>query len=257
MSPPPTARRPLGRTGLAVSPIGLGTVKIGRTQGLKHPRPHDLPTEEAAAELLHAALDLGINLIDTAPAYGLAEERIGRAIAHRRDEFVLVTKAGETFADGRSTFDFSGPALRRSLDRSLAALRCDAVDVLLLHSSGDDLALLHRTDAVPTLLDLRAQGLARFIGLSGKSPEGAEAALAWADVLMVPYNADDRAHEAVISRAAASGVGVLIKKGLGSGHLPPTESIGLCLGVPGVSSLVVGTVNPAHLADNCRAAGMV
>src|SRR5690606_17319139 len=142
----------------------------------------------------NGVLDLGVNLIDTAPAYGLSEERIGRAIGHRRHEFVLSTKVGETFENGNSTYDFSATAVRQSVERSLRRLRTDVLDLVFLHSDGRDLAVLHETDAVPTLLDLRRRGLVKAVGLSGKTVEGARAALAWANLLMVEYHLDDRSH---------------------------------------------------------------
>jgi len=96
-SSPKLRLRPLGRTGFAISPIGFGAFKIGRNQKTKYSAAYDLPSDEQVAELLDGLLALGINYIDTAPAYGTSEERIGRAIAGRRAEFVLATKVGETF----------------------------------------------------------------------------------------------------------------------------------------------------------------
>src|SRR5690606_38926072 len=122
-----TMHRPLGRTGLSVSAIGYVAVKIGRNQAVKYPRPFDLPDEAEASRVLNAVLDCGITHIDTAPAYGLSEERIGRALAHRRREFVLSTKVGEEFVEGESRFDFSAAAIRRSVHRSLARLRTDVL----------------------------------------------------------------------------------------------------------------------------------
>ena len=77
-------RRSFGHTGLTVPALGFGAMQAG------DPR---LP-EEAAARILNHALDLGLALVDTARAYGLSEERIGRHLARRRDEFVLSTKVG-------------------------------------------------------------------------------------------------------------------------------------------------------------------
>jgi aryl-alcohol dehydrogenase-like predicted oxidoreductase len=243
-------RRPLGQGGPLVSPVGFGAVKIGRNTGLRYPSGYDLPSEPEVARLLNGILDLGINLIDTAPAYGSSEERIGRAIGHRRAEFVLSTKAGEQFDDGISRFDFGGSAIRRSLEESLRRLRTDRVDVLLLHSDGRDLEILEETDAVPTLLALRSEGLARQVGLSGKTIAGARAALAWADVLMVPYNLEDRGHAAVIEEAHRAGVGVLVKKGLGAGRLGAAEALRFALAPAGVSSVVVGSLSLDHLRED-------
>jgi aryl-alcohol dehydrogenase-like predicted oxidoreductase len=246
--------RRLGRSDHLVSPIGFGAFKIGRNEGIKYPAPYDLPDEAAVARLLNAVLDLGINYVDTAPAYGLSEQRIGRAVAHRRSEYVLSTKVGETRQAGRSTYDFSSAAVRASVERSLRHLGTDAVDLLYIHSDGNDLAILERTDAVPTLEALRSAGMVRAIGLSAKTVEGARAALTWADALMVEYHLDDPSAAAVIAEAAAADVGVVVKKGLASGHLDPAESVRFVLGTAGVASLVVGSLSIDHLKDNVRVA---
>ena len=239
--------RRVGRTGLEVTPVGFGAFKIGRNVGIKYPAAYDLPDETAAGRLLNAVLDLGVNLIDTAPAYGLSEERIGQAIAHRRSEFILSTKAGETFEDGRSTWDFSGPAIRASAARSLQRLKTDVLDILFIHSDGNDLAILNDTDAVEAMITLRDAGLARAVGFSGKTVQGARASLLWADVLMVEYHPEDRSHEEVIGEAAGAGIGIIIKKPLASGRLDPRTAIEFALSNPAVGSLVVGGLNLDHL----------
>jgi aryl-alcohol dehydrogenase-like predicted oxidoreductase len=247
---PPPRLRPLGRSGFSLSPIGFGAFKIGRNQKTKYSSSYELPSDEQLATLLNGLLDLGINYIDTAPAYGTSEERIGRAIAGRRSEFVLATKVGETFEAGVSHYEFSTEAIRNSVARSLERLKSPTIDVLLLHSDGRDEWIQSQTDAVPTLQDLKQKGLARAIGLSGKTVAGARQALEWADVLMVEYHLRDRSHESLIAEAAARGVGVVVKKGLASGELPAGEAIGFVLDNPHVTSLVVGGLSLEHFRDN-------
>jgi aryl-alcohol dehydrogenase-like predicted oxidoreductase len=247
-------RRLLGRTGFSVSPIGFGGFKIGRNQKAKYPAAYRLPTEEDVGQLLNGLLDLGVNYIDTAPAYGLSEERIGRLLQARRNEFVLATKVGECFSDGVSRYDFTPDGLRESVERSLDRLKTEVIDVLLLHSDGRDLWIQEETDAVPILCDLRDRGLARAIGLSGKTVEGAQKALEWADVLMVEYHLEDRSHESLIAEAAERGLGIVVKKGLASGHLPTHEAIRFVLDNPRVSSLVVGGLSLSHFRENIHLA---
>jgi aryl-alcohol dehydrogenase-like predicted oxidoreductase len=247
-------RRLLGRTGLSVSPIGFGGFKIGRNQKAKYPAAYELPTEEAVGQLLNGLLDLGVNYIDTAPAYGLSEERIGRLLQARRREFVLSTKVGETFSEGLSQYDFTADRLKASVTRSLERLKAEVIDVLLLHSDGRDLWIQKETDAVPVLCELKDRGIARAIGLSGKTVEGARKALEWADVLMVEYHLQDRSHEGLMAEAAERGVGIVVKKGLASGHLPSHEAVRFVLASPHVSSLVVGGLNLAHFHENMQLA---
>ena len=167
-----SSRRPLGRTGLSVAPIGYGAFKIGRNVGTKYPTAYDLPSETEAARILNEVLDLGIDLIDTAPAYGTSEEIIGRSIRHRREEYLLATKVGETFADGESHYDFSGPAVDASLDRSLRRLATDRLDLVSVHSDGSDLAILERGETLDTLARRRERGDLRLVCFSGKTVEG-------------------------------------------------------------------------------------
>ena len=246
--------RPLGRTGMQVTPLGFGAFKIGRNQKIKYPRAYDLPDEQAVGTLLNSVLDLGINLIDTAPAYGLSEERIGQTIAHRRGEYLLSTKVGEQFTDGVSEYRFDERSVRDSIEQSLRRLRTDYLDLVFIHTPADDLTVLTETDVVPTLKSLQQAGLIRAVGLSGKTVAAAEHALQWADLLMVEYNALDESHRPIIGRAAESDLGVLVKKGLAAGHLPPEQAIPFVLQTPGVSTLVVGGLCLAHLLENIRLA---
>ena len=70
--------RPIGKTNINISPIGLGTVKLGRNTGVKYPQQFKLPNDKQAQDLLHIAKEWNINLIDTAPAYGNSEQRLGK-----------------------------------------------------------------------------------------------------------------------------------------------------------------------------------
>ena len=250
-------QRRLGSRGPLVSPIGFGAFKIGRNQKTKYGHAYELPSDTEVARLLNGLLDAGINYFDTAPAYGSSEERIGTAISHRRQEFTLSTKVGETFRDGASTYDFSRAAIEASVSRSLNRLRTDVIDVVFLHSPGDDLRILNETDAVTTLIRLRESGQLKAIGLSAKSPEGAVAALEWADVIMVEYHLNDRSQEQAIAAAAAAGIGVVVKKGLSAGQLPAADAIRFGLSNPGVSSMVVGSLNLDHMRTNLHAAVQV
>lgn len=247
-------RRPLGLTGIETSVLGYGAFKIGRNQGIKYEHGYDLPSEDEAGRLLHAVLDLGIDLIDVAPAYGSAEERVGRHLEHRRDAFTLCTKVGETFEDGVSTYDFTPGAVRRSVRESLRRLRTDVIDVLLVHSDRADAERATDDDLVATLEDLRDAGLVRAIGFSGRTVASARLAMRWAQVLMIEYHPLDASHADVMSEARDAGLGVLVKKGLASGRVPAGEAIPFVLGHAATSSLVVGGLSLEHLQENVRLA---
>lgn len=247
--------RVLGRSGIQVSPIGLGTVKIGRNQGLKYPQPFQIPDFETASRFLNVALDLGVKLIDTAPAYGCSEERIGRAIGHRRHEYALCTKAGEFFERGASRYDFSKDSIGASVERSLERLRTDRIDIVLIHSNGEDEKILRQTDALETLCDLKGQGKVGAVGLSAKSAEGAMISIPQVDVLMIEYNKLHPESAEVIRHACSSGVGVLLKKVLGSGRLAVGDPLGdtaaealeFVFASTEFHSAVIGTLQVDHL----------
>lgn len=247
-------RRPFGESGLAISPIGLGTVKFGRDKGLKH-RPFAIPTDREVSNLLALAADLGVNLLDTAPAYGSSEERLGKLIAGHRDRWVICTKAGEEFDDatGESRFDFTNEHLRFSVERSLKRLGVEALDIVLIHSDGNDAEIV-RAGALQCLADLKAEGKIRAIGMSTKTVEGGLLVLEQADCVMVTLNLAQSEDLPVIDRAAQLGKGVLVKKPLASGQFdagatgdPLLASFRWIFSQRGVSAAVVGTVNPDHL----------
>ena len=256
--------RPLGSTGIDVPVIALGTVKIGRNQSVKYPRPFDLPGDDAVVQLLRTAQEVGINLIDTAPAYGTSEQRIGELLdkAGSEGDWLISTKAGESFENGVSAFDFTPEAIRASVERSLQRLHRDTLDLVLVHSDGNDLDVL-AAGALDALITCRDQGLIRACGLSGKTVTGGIAALdAGADAVMVTNNLAYDGELPVIEHAHQLQRGVLIKKALNSGHLADQpnaaeQSIRHSLDTAGVSSLVIGTLSPDRLRQNAAAAAAV
>lgn len=242
--------RPLGNTGMTVSILGLGTVKLGRREGVKYPAPFELPTDAEASRLLDTARGLGINLIDTAPAYGTSEARLGRLLRDQRNAWLLCTKVGETFAKGTSTYDFSPEQVQISVKESLRRLHTDRLDVVLIHSDGNDLDILDGLGTLDCLKDLKARGWIRAVGISHKTLAGARRALELGcDVIMATLNLTEQSEADLIARAGASGCGVLVKKAMASGH-SGTESLRYAASAPGVSSVIVGTINPDHLEEN-------
>ncbi|MBL3601073.1 MAG: aldo/keto reductase [gamma proteobacterium endosymbiont of Lamellibrachia anaximandri] len=249
--------RPLGTTGIQVSPLGLGTVKFGRNEQVKYPSSFEIPDDTAVRNLLALSRELGINLIDTAPAYGSSEQRLGRLLPGSRDEWVIVTKVGESFEQGHSSFDFSARATRECIEQSLRSLRTDYLDVVLIHSHGGDLEILRQEDVLETLRDLQRRGLVRAIGMSSKTVEGGLLVVQECDLVMATCNLDYNDELPVLTAAARANKGVLVKKGLMSGFVKDAEgvsrSMSFIFSQPGVSSMIAGTINPAHLRSNVAA----
>ncbi|MBX3143819.1 MAG: aldo/keto reductase [Trueperaceae bacterium] len=160
---PASTKVALGRTRIEVSRIGLGTSALGGEFGAV--------SEADAVATVHAALAAGINLFDTAPAYGAtaSESRLGLALAgFDRSSFVLSTKAGKTLDDaGRAVFDYSEDALRRSVDLSAERLGVDVIDIVHLHDF--DYASRRHVEAAlttgfETLRSLQQEGRIRAVG---------------------------------------------------------------------------------------------
>lgn len=249
-------------TDIKVSPIGLGTVKLGRDQGVKYPDSFTIPDTRAAQKLLVLSRELGINLIDTAPAYGNSEERLGPLLQGQRNDWVICSKVGEEFNNqtGQSHFDFTPEHVRLSIERSLQRLQTDVIDIVLVHSDGNDLEIIQRYGILEQLEHLKKEGKIRAAGMSGKTVEGGIETLKRSDIAMVTHNLNYQEELAVIDFAATNNKGILVKKALASGHLsqqyenPLQASFDLIFGHPGVSSAIIGTINPDHLRANVAAA---
>lgn len=245
-------RRPLGNTGIDVSVLGLGTVKLGRTANLKYPSSFDLPSDDAVVELLNAARELGINLIDTAPAYGSAERRLGELLPGPREDWVLASKVGEQFDGKQSSYDFSPEACEASVFASLARLKTDYLDIVLVHSDGRDAEIVESMGTLDALANLKTRGVVRAIGLSGKSADGGRIALPRVDVLMATIHAGYDDEIELVREAGERGVGVLIKKALNSGRGSP-EQLPPIAELSGVCSIIVGTRSAEHLRADAAA----
>lgn len=221
----PTRR--LGRTGLQVSEIGFGALEIGRPWGLPVRGDFVVPSEKDAQALLDRALELGINLIDTAPAYMLSEERIGKFMKHRRKEFYLASKCGEYFDGTASRHDFSAAGTLRFIETSLRRLQTDYLDLVQIHCGPDEVGTIREGETLEGMLRAKQQGKVRGVGVSCHA-EGALAALESGayDVLQLPYSIVNRSIEGeILSRAAASDIGVIVREPLERGKL--TEKVRL------------------------------
>ena len=247
-------KRRLGKTDIEVSVIGLGTVKFGRNQGVKYPQRFDLPSDAEIDVLLQTAHELGINLLDTAPAYGTSEERLGKALRGQRQQWVISTKVGEEFVDGESQFDFSASAVKQSIERSMQRLHTDYLDIVLVHSDGSDVRIIEEEYIFSQLAALKKEGKIRAFGMSTKTREGGLLTVQLADLVMVAFNQSYTGERDVIALAHQQHKGVLVKKALESGHVktPVNEALRFAATELGVTSVVVGTLNPLHLKENVR-----
>lgn len=254
-------KKKLADTGVEVSVIGLGTVKLGRNQGVKYPTTFKIPNDQEAKQLLSHAKALGINLLDTAPAYGNSEERLGPLIKDQRHDWVICTKTGEEYIDGQSVFNFTPEHTIKSVERSLQRLKTDYLDIVLIHSDGNDLAIIKQYGTLDVLADLKKQGKIKASGMSTKTVEGGLAAASKADAVMATHNLSYSDEIDVLDYAAENNKAIFVKKALASGHIcsstyedPIQASMDFIFAHPGVTSIILGTINLEHLSHNVKCA---
>jgi aryl-alcohol dehydrogenase-like predicted oxidoreductase len=267
---PAMEKRRLGKTDMDVSPLGFGGAEIGFEEA----------SQETVNRLLPAALDAGLNIIDTAECYEDSETLIGNAVAHRRGEYFLFTKCGH--ADGWSHPDWSKDALLLSIQRSLKRLQTDCLDLVQLHSC--NLSILRKGEVVEALEEARRQGLTRYIGYSGDGVAARFALESEAfDTLQTSVSvADQEALTLTLPLARAKDVGVIAKRPIANaawrhnirpvgdysepywerlqlldfdfmrGNVAAAAGIALrfTLSVPGVHTAIVGTKNPDRWRQN-------
>ncbi len=215
----PMITRTLGRTGLKVSVVGVGTWQFGGEWGRTY-------TAADAREVLAAAQDCGINLIDTAECYGdhLSERLIGETLPGKRSDWIIATKWGHKFHECFKRDSCVGPAdLMTQLDASLKALRTDYVDLLQFHSGSDE------QFATPGMWEAaneaKRQGKVRFLGNSISSNTGDTNQVdrstdVEVDVIQLIYNRLEREPEmAVFPSCLRQNLGVLARVPLASGFL--------------------------------------
>ncbi len=191
--------RSFGNSSLSVSPLGLGAGLIGGGH----------IQEVDAGKLLQEALELGVRLIDTGPAYGLSEERIGRHLAHRRDDFVLCARYAPA---GVSIPGESVATLQSQVEASLARMKTEHLDLLLVSGQGDEFDIPGQL--IEFLEGLVKAGKVRIAGFSGANGSlDAALALPALGAVEVSVNVfDQRGFEAHVIPASARGMGVLVKR---------------------------------------------
>jgi aryl-alcohol dehydrogenase-like predicted oxidoreductase len=261
--------RRYGRTGLQTSALGLGAGQLGDAR----------LTEAEATDLIATALDGGVTLIDTAPSYGLSEQRLGRHLGARRDTVVLSTKLGYGV---EGIPDWTGRCITAGVEQALRVLRTDRLDIAHLHSCPWE--VLAADEVIAALVAAREAGKVRAIAYSGENED-----LAYAlgrpefDGFMASLNLfDQRAIDEALPRL--DGRGFIAKRpvanhpwrfaqrpvgdycepywerwqamGLDSEGLDWGElALRFTLSIPGVSSAIVGTGRAAHLREAIGWAG--
>lgn len=213
--------RPLGPGAPRVPPVGFGGMPLsiaGR------------PPEAEAVRVIHAALDAGVRLLDTADVYCLSDEDLGhnerlmaRALgdwAGPREEVLVATKGGLTRPDGRWHNNGRPEHLRRACDRSLRALGVDRIDLYQLHAPDPEVPF---AESVGMLAELQGAGKVRWVGLSNVTVDQVNAARRHVEVVTVQNRLNPFFREALASGVVAHcerlGIGFLAYSPVGGGRL--------------------------------------
>lgn len=214
-------KRPLGKTGISVSEIAFGGVEIGIPYGIGIKSAADMLSENEAIQLLHTAIDSGINFFDTARMYGNSEKFMGKAFKKRREEVVISTKCRH-LRDSEGNLP-TGTKLKQlienSLYESLEALQAEYVDVFMLHQA--DLGILENEQILTIFSKLKEKGLFRVAGVSTYTTEETKKAIevgVW-NMVQLPFNLMDQRQEVLFKLAAEKGVGIVIRSVLLKGLL--------------------------------------
>jgi aryl-alcohol dehydrogenase-like predicted oxidoreductase len=208
--------RPFGNTGLQISALSLGTAAFGMNYGISPDasKTGGLPPPSGAdcAMLVQRALDSGINLIDTARAYGDSEVVLGEALQGQRQRTFIATKV---HCLDRRGAPLRGSALRArvqaSVRKSLEALKTDHVDMLLIHSAPP--TLLQSNEVIDVLREVKSRGWTRYVGASTYGQEAPRLAIEHhLDVIQVAYNVfDRRLEDTILPLARQHGVAVVVR----------------------------------------------
>ena len=279
----------LGHTELRVSELALGTVSLGMNYGIQAPGEFGRPGSADAIRLLHAAVEAGINLFDTAPAYGESEQLLGAVLGSYPHCYVATKVSLPTDANGKSLSGHSlKTAVQNSLHSSLKLLRRDVLDIVQIHNATVD--CVTKGEIGELLLDAKRQGKIRYLGAS---VYGEDAALTVIEskqfeVLQVAYNLlDQRMAQRVFPTAERAGVGVVVRSPLLKGALTsraqwlpvtlvklkdaadtiresfaaswqalPDIALRFCISAPGVVSTLVGASTLKELEQALAAAEM-
>lgn len=252
----------IANTDVYISALSLGTVKFGRNQSVKYPSSFDLPNDKDLLLLLDHAKQLGINTLDTAPAYGIAEQRLGQLLKNQRKKWHIISKAGEIYQASTDTshYDYSARALKAALDNSLRQLNTDYLDCWLLHSDGNDIQNLN-DEAIHCLQQAKQQGLVRSIGMSTKTLKGGQLALQHLDCIMMTASLQHTEETPLFEYAASLNKSIILKKIYDSGWaLQQADKTDIMKNTlqqffqhTAVASAIIGTINPQHLAENVEA----
>ena len=209
--------RPLGRTGIKVSPYALGTLMFASSVGN--------PDHEDSIRVIHKALDAGINFVDTADAYGDSEEVVGKALKGRRDSVILATKVSRPMGDDPNQQGASRRWIVKAVENSLRRLQTDYIDLYQIHRPDPDTDIEQTLSA---LSDLIHSGKVRAIG-SSTTPASEIVESHWVaerrglerfHTEQPPYSILNRGIEReVLPTAQRHGMGVLVWGPLGQGML--------------------------------------
>ena len=282
----------LGRTGLNVTKLGYGAMELRGTDHF--PRLSPKAASAILNGVLDNGINYIDSSPDYGYSEQLIGEHLARRRGEffLASKCGCPVEEPDVPHDQRKEHDFSRGNVRAGVEQSLRRMKTDYLDVVQFHVSPSR-AVLESNDSVVELLQLKDEGKVRFIGMSGTFPQLAEhIAMGVFDVFQVPYSVVEREHEDLIHQAASSGAGIVIRGGVARGivvkdaaviddypaflrpafharrrmwqqakvddwlqGMSPMEfMLRFTISNPDMTTTIVGTANPAHLADNVKVA---
>jgi len=277
-------QRTLGRTGLKVSEIGLGTTVIGYVYGIG---PRDLPPEDEVLKFLHEVVERGVTFIDTGSFYGVAEERIGRSGVAKLPGVIVSTKCGHVLDRAEAITDKDlAKIMRNDVEASLQKLGLDHLELVQVH--GGTAERIKDGSIIGAMQKLKDEGKVRFVGISTRGEEAPLSAIesGFFDVLQLAHSIlDQRMTKRVFAEARKRNIGIINRSALLKGALTPAaehlapvlsplkknsdaaKKIAECLGIDlstlalrfalsndAISTVLVGTNKFKHIESALRAA---
>lgn len=264
------------------SRIGLGTVEIGLPYGIG---ATSLPSDTEAEHILKSAVEMGITYIDTARAYGVAEERIGKSGIGKNDDILIGTKFGQFL---KNEPDLRGAELekriRADIDTSRKNLQKETLQLVQFHNELEDYT--NFSEIIEIIQKLKEEEKVEHVGVTTRGEAAALAALktGFFETIQLAYSIMDQRMTALLPKAQEAGIAIINRSVLLKGALTPNrenlpetlfplkasadaaqsiaDSIGISLpelairfaaSSPAISTILIGTIKPQHLESAMRA----
>ena len=247
-------KNPIGKTNIYLSEIGLGTVKFGRNTDIKYPKSFEIPDDKRMLDILKTIGGLGVNYLDTAIAYGNANERLGNLLPMIDYNFKIIAKVGERYCpiEG-SKYDFSKKALNEDFNKLKLDLNINFIECLLLHCNNSDYGK-DIENGYKVIKEMKNLNYIGAFGSSCKTRQGVNLALEMnCDVIMIEPDLFQETQQLFKKNPATA---IIVKKVFSSGNIlldntvSPSDILDSYIQDKAILSAVIGSINVNHITQN-------